>query len=113
MKNSGFTLIELSIVLVIIGLITGGILTGRDLIDAAAQRAQISQIQKYNVALRTFQGKYGGFPGDLAINLATKFGFTVTNCGGTTGQRDGNGLIDGYWGGAGTTWILQGYKETE
>lgn len=47
MKNqSGFTLIELSIVLVIIGLIVGGVLVGRDLIKAAEVRAQVSQIEK-------------------------------------------------------------------
>ena len=53
MKKSGFTLIELSIVLVIIGLIIGGILVGRDLINASAIRAQISQIDKYQQAANT------------------------------------------------------------
>jgi prepilin-type N-terminal cleavage/methylation domain-containing protein len=43
-KRCGFTLIELSIVLVIIGLIVGGVLAGQSLINAAAVRAQISQI---------------------------------------------------------------------
>ena len=46
----GFTLIELSIVLVIIGLIVGGILVGQDLINAAAIRAQIAQVEKYQTA---------------------------------------------------------------
>ena len=49
--KSGFTLVELSIVLVIIGLIIGGVVVGRDLIDAATIRAQISQIEKYNTAV--------------------------------------------------------------
>jgi prepilin-type N-terminal cleavage/methylation domain-containing protein len=43
--QSAFTLIELSIVLVIIGLIVGGVLTGRDLISAAETRATIAQIE--------------------------------------------------------------------
>jgi prepilin-type N-terminal cleavage/methylation domain-containing protein len=43
---SGFTIIELSIVLVIIGLIVGGVLVGRDLIKAAEVLATISQIEK-------------------------------------------------------------------
>ena len=50
----------MSIVLVIIGLIVGGILVGQSLIAAAAVRAQISQIEKYNTAVNTFRDKYGG-----------------------------------------------------
>src|SRR5579884_85366 len=72
---TGFTLIELSIVLVIIGLIIAGILTGRDLIDAAAQRAQITQIERYNTAVRTFQNKYGYIPGDIPDPYASSFSF--------------------------------------
>jgi prepilin-type N-terminal cleavage/methylation domain-containing protein len=97
--TSGFTLIELSIVLVIIGLIVGGILVGQDLIVSAATRAQLTQIEKYNTAVHTFQTKYGGIPGDLALGLATQFGFAIPTAGGRSGQagcRDGNGLIDGY-----------------
>jgi prepilin-type N-terminal cleavage/methylation domain-containing protein len=41
-RRNGFTLIELSIVLVIVGLIVGGVLVGQDLIRSAAVRAQIS-----------------------------------------------------------------------
>jgi prepilin-type N-terminal cleavage/methylation domain-containing protein len=95
--NQGFTLIELSVVLVIIGLIIGGVLVGQDLIRAAADRAQIAQIEKFNTAVGTFQAKYGGIPGDLSLSLANQFGFyTHSSCTGITGQRDGNGLIDGY-----------------
>ncbi len=47
-QQSGFTLIELSIVLVLIGLIVGGVLVGQDLIRAAKLRAQIGQIEKFN-----------------------------------------------------------------
>lgn len=49
----GFTLIELSIVLVIIGLIVGGVLVGKDLIIASEVRSQIGQIEKYNTAVHT------------------------------------------------------------
>jgi prepilin-type N-terminal cleavage/methylation domain-containing protein len=90
----GFTLIEMSIVLVIIGLIVGGVLAGQSLISAAAVRAQINQIASYNAAVNTFRDKYGGIPGDLPINLANQFGFLVpASCTGSLGQRDGNGLI--------------------
>jgi prepilin-type N-terminal cleavage/methylation domain-containing protein len=90
----GFTLIELSIVLVIIGLIVGGVLVGQDLIRAAGVRATISQIEKYNTAVNTFRDKYGGLPGDLNASLANQFGFTPR--GANPGEGNGNGIIQGY-----------------
>jgi prepilin-type N-terminal cleavage/methylation domain-containing protein len=65
-KEHGFTLVELSIVLVIIGLIVGGVLTGQDLIRAAENRAIIGQIEKYNTAVNAFKLKFGGLPGDMS-----------------------------------------------
>lgn len=72
--RAAFTLIELSIVLVIIGLIVGGILVGRDLIDAARIRATISQVEKYKTAVNTFKLKYNGMPGDITQSQATAYG---------------------------------------
>lgn len=89
--KEGFTLIELSIVLVIIGLIVGGILAGQDLISAASIRAQISQIEKYNAAVRAFQGKYGYLPGDIPDPTASSFGFKPRGV--VQGTGGGNGLI--------------------
>ncbi len=99
----GFTLIELSIVLVIIGLIVGGVLAGQDLVRAAGERAQISQIEKFNVAVNTFRGKYGEIPGDMDTTTATMYGFSpsikfsgqVRNPNGNAGESDGNGIIEG------------------
>lgn len=88
-----FTLIELSIVLVIIGLIVGGILVGRDLISAAAVRAQISQIEKYQAAVNAFKGKYGELPGDIPAAPAAQFG--LASRGLYAGEGDGNGLLEG------------------
>ena len=97
-KKLGFTLIEMSIVIVIIGLIIGGVLVGRDLISAAAVRAQISQIEKYQTAVRAFQVKYGYLPGDIPYTPASQFGFlprdNQTWIGGN-GGGDGNGIIEG------------------
>jgi len=85
-SRSGFTLIELSIVLVIIGLLVGGVLVGRELITAAEMRKDISLFEKIDAAVNTFRGKYDCLPGDCA--KATSF---------FTGARDGNGdgNIDG------------------
>lgn len=91
--KSGFTLIELSIVLVIIGLIIGGVVVGQDLISTAAVRAQISQIEKYNAAVNTFRGKYGYLPGDIPDPAANQYGFAAR--GSVAGEGDGNGIIQG------------------
>src|SRR5437879_2899141 len=101
-SEQGFTLIELSIVLVIIGLIVGGVLVGQDLIKAAEIRATVAQIEKYNTAVNTFRNKYTGIPGDLLYATASSFG--IDDIGGTGAPcatagaancGDGNGLIDG------------------
>jgi prepilin-type N-terminal cleavage/methylation domain-containing protein len=91
--KTGFTLVELSIVLVIIGLIIGGVLVGRDLMNVATIRAQISQIEKYQMAVNTFRGKYGYLPGDIPDPTATQYGFQTR--GAAAGQGDGNGIIEG------------------
>jgi prepilin-type N-terminal cleavage/methylation domain-containing protein len=99
--RSGFSLVELSIVLVILGLLTGGILTGQNLIRAAELRAVTTEAQTYLTSIRTFQGKYFAMPGD--ITNATAFwgapGGNIANCPATAGtgtetcNGDGNGEI--------------------
>ncbi len=92
-KESGFTLIELSIVLVIIGLIVGGVLVGQDLIKAAQIRAMVSQIEKYDAAVNTFRGKYNGLPGDLS-NAVNFFNNASPGVLVPTGGTPGNGTLE-------------------
>jgi prepilin-type N-terminal cleavage/methylation domain-containing protein len=101
MNRQGFTLIELSIVLVIIGLIVGGALTGQDLIRTAEVRATITQIEKFNTAVNTFRGKYGQLPGDMDAATSTQFGFNAAGRG-RAADGDANGIIEGRmgWGGS-------------
>ncbi len=100
-RQAGFTLVELSIVLVIIGLIVGGVLAGQDMIRAAEIRSTISQIEKYNTAVNTFRDKYGNIPGDILSSDATKFGFTARSGAANRGDGDrqveavGSGLLLG------------------
>lgn len=63
-KNKGFTLVELSIVLVIIGLLIGGILVGQSLIDATRTTSQIKQLQQIDTAFYGFRTKFKQLPGD-------------------------------------------------
>lgn len=93
--EAGFTLVELSIVLVIIGLIVGGILAGQDMIKAAQVRATVSQTEKYNTATNTFKDKYGVLPGDAGQTAAVQFGMNVPARGtAATGGTDQDGLLE-------------------
>lgn len=92
-KRHGFTLIELAIVLVIIGLIVGGILVGREMIETAKLRQTVTQIEKFTTAVNTFRGKYTGLPGDLQASLAAQFNMTARS--GAAGHGDGNGMLEG------------------
>lgn len=65
-RQKGFTLVELSIVLIIIGLIISGVLTGKSLIYQARVRAVISDFNELDTAWNLFYIKYDGIPGDLA-----------------------------------------------
>src|ERR1017187_6744999 len=94
-RNRGFTLIELSIVLVVIGLIVGGVLVGQDLIKAAQVRAEVTQLEKFNSAVNTFRVKYAYLPGDIPDPDASRFGFQARGSG--EGMGDGNGIIEGNW----------------
>jgi len=64
-RKNGFTLLELSIVLVIIGLVVGGVLVGTDLIRSAKLQKVMREAQGYANAVSTFKLKYNGLPGDM------------------------------------------------
>lgn len=80
----GFSLVELSIVLVILGLLTGGILSGQSLIRAAEIRSVTTEHQRYLAAVHSFRDRYHALPGDL--RNATRFWGAAD---GTTGLTAG------------------------
>ncbi|MGB1539742.1 MAG: type II secretion system protein [Rickettsiales bacterium] len=65
MRQKGFSLVELSIVLTIIALLAGGILAGRHLIRTTAVNSVTVSIDQYTNAILTFHDRYFGFPGDM------------------------------------------------
>jgi prepilin-type N-terminal cleavage/methylation domain-containing protein len=77
--KSAFTLVELAIVIVIIGLLVGGVLTGQELIKASERNRAFAEIKQYESAIITFKGKFNGLPGDF-INARRIWG-TITKSG--------------------------------
>lgn len=69
----GFTLVELSIVIVIIGLIVAGITAGQSLSTSAKHRKFISAANQYRASYFTFKAQYDAIPGDMNDSLATKY----------------------------------------
>ncbi len=95
-----FSLVELSIVLVILGLLVGGILAGQSLIRASELRTVSADVSRYNQAMLAFKDKYFALAGD--ITNATAFWGTAASCPGTyttpssdntTCNGDGNGQV--------------------
>ncbi len=65
--QAGFTLVELAIVLVIIGLLIGGVLKGQSMIQNAKVKRVVKQADEFRAAVMTFFDKYGAFPGDESL----------------------------------------------
>lgn len=105
-----FSLVELSIVLVILGLLTGGILAGQSLIRAAELRKVSTQSNRYITSVYTFRDKYMALPGDMP-NAVRFWGaqtgaltdgvdntcrdLTTAATGTATCNGDGSGLVGG------------------
>ena len=92
-KQTGFTLIELAIVLVIIGLLLGGVLRGQELINSAKVKNMANDFKNIQVYIYGYQDKYKALPGDDSSSVA-HLGATATPA--TTGAL-GNGVIQGNW----------------
>ena len=96
--QSGFTLVEIAIVLVIIGLLLGGVLKGQELINSAKVKNFANDFRNIPLFIYGYQDKYRALPGDDANVVAHVAGTLAT----TPGQT-GNGVIEGAWDSTTTT----------
>ncbi len=89
-KNKGFTLVELAIVLVIIGLLLGFVLNGQPLIDSAKVKKMARDFQNIQLYIHGYQDRFKTLPGDDHSADVHIGGINAAN-----GTR--NGLIEGAW----------------
>jgi prepilin-type N-terminal cleavage/methylation domain-containing protein len=99
-QQSGFTLVEIAIVLVIIGLLLGGILKGQELINSAKVKNLANDFRTVPTYIYAFQDKFKALPGDDAQVVAHVAGSTLG-----TGGTAGNGVIEGAWNAGETTTV--------
>jgi prepilin-type N-terminal cleavage/methylation domain-containing protein len=96
-KQSGFTLVEIAIVLVIIGLLLGGILKGQEMITQAKIKNVISDFSGVSAAYHGYQDRYRAIPGDDP-NAATRWAVAPAATAG-----NGNGVLAGAYNSATAT----------
>ena len=101
-RQCGFTLVEIAIVLVMVGLLLGGILKGQDLIDGARVRNLADMNAGVQAAYYGFIDRYRQVPGDMtAAAAAAAIGDATITVGGNA-----NGQIDAAdWGEASALWV--------
>jgi prepilin-type N-terminal cleavage/methylation domain-containing protein len=92
-QQSGFTLVEIAIVLVIIGLLLGGILKGQELINSAKVKNIANDFRVIPTYIYAYQDKFRALPGDDS-GAVTHLGAT---CAAPCANGNGNGVIDGAW----------------
>lgn len=107
-KTSGFTLVELAIVMVVIGLLISGILNGRQLIETARIAATIKEVNATRAAFNTFQDRFLSMPGDMSTATTRLAGCNSTSF---CQNGDGNSMV-GMGSYPGLSAVVSGQAET-
>lgn len=85
-KSLGFSLLEMGIVIVVVGLLAGGILVGQNLIRSAEVQSLLSDFQRYQAATARFRAQFASLPGDMPD--------ATMHWSGDAHNGDGDGFID-------------------
>ena len=92
-RQQGFTLVEIAVVLLIVGLLLGGVLKGQALIDSAKVKNLAQDFRALPAMIHAYQDRFRALPGDdrrARLHLCSG----SSEC---TAQGNGNGVIDGNW----------------
>lgn len=95
-QQSGFTLVEIAVVLVIIGLLLGGVLKGQELINSAKAKSLLNDFRSVSTMMYAYQDRFRFLPGDdpkADDHLGTGSAATTP----ASGDTRGNGRIGGAW----------------
>lgn len=95
-QQSGFTLVEIAIVLVIIGLLLGGVLKGQELINSAKAKAVISDFRNTATMIAAYQDRFRALPGDDGA-VVNRLGNNAVLATTPAASARNNGMIDGDW----------------
>lgn len=100
-RQTGFTLVEIAIVLIIVGLMLGGVMKGQELVDNAKVKNFASDFRNIPLFVYAYQDKFKAIPGDDA-DVDAHLGATqcpaTASCKATSAdQVQGNGIIEGTW----------------
>ncbi|MCL2161027.1 MAG: type II secretion system GspH family protein [Betaproteobacteria bacterium] len=101
-RQTGFTLVEIAVVLVIIGLLIGGVLKGQELINSAKVKNLAQDFRNIQTILYAYQDKFRALPGDdaSAVNHVCPSGAPAC-----VNNGDASGTIDGNWDAAATAGV--------
>ena len=100
-RQTGFTLVEIAIVLVIVGLLLGGVVKGQELINSAKVKNFAADFRNVPLFIYGYQDKFRALPGDDPSVATTHLGAAVNGvtvvAATSPSGRQGNGMIDGAW----------------
>lgn len=84
-SENGFSFVELSVVLVLIGLLTAGVLGGKSLLRQSQLKTIVAEHNRFKAAYDTFKFKFNAIPGDF--NKAVQYSLSIKN-------GDGDGILE-------------------
>jgi prepilin-type N-terminal cleavage/methylation domain-containing protein len=93
-RSSGFTLVEVAVVMTIIALLMIAIFKGQSLIGTGQSQAVLASVKDLQAAVGQFRSRYGYLPGDMPDATTRIPGVTACNSATLTGNGNGNGQVD-------------------